>query len=151
MVDKISTPPAPPIDLAAENATLKAKVAELELAKVQSAEEEKVIAAKIAKGLSRAQAIAVIRRQREYDASPIAQERGARGLVRFRSPRAPFLLRQSQLANSFSGFGRPCDWQSGRSVISCWRPAFPFQPSYDRPRQITKLPGRDSGANCRFA
>lgn len=53
--------------LAEENAALKKQVAELEAAKKQTEADEVVIREKMAKGLRREQAIAVIERQREYD------------------------------------------------------------------------------------
>jgi len=61
-----STPSA--ADLAAENATLKARLAEFEAAKKQTDADEILIAQKMAKGLRREQAAAVIKRQREFDA-----------------------------------------------------------------------------------
>jgi len=72
------TPTRPAQDLAAdssalasvqaENAALKARIAELESAKTQIAADEALIVAKMAKGLRREQARAVINRQREFDA-----------------------------------------------------------------------------------
>jgi hypothetical protein len=59
---------APAADLAAENATLKAKIAEFEAARKQADADEILIVDKMAKGLRREQAIAVIKRQREFDA-----------------------------------------------------------------------------------
>ena len=59
-------------DLAAENATLKAKIAEFQAAKKQAEADEILIAEKMAKGLRREQAAAVIRRQREFDARKAA-------------------------------------------------------------------------------
>jgi hypothetical protein len=61
-----STPSA--ADLAAENATLKARLAEFEAAKKQADADEILIAEKMTKGLRREQAVAVIKRQREFDA-----------------------------------------------------------------------------------
>ena len=58
----------PPVDLAAENAALKARVAELEAAAQQASADEVQIAAKMSRGLSRDQAIQVIARQRQFDA-----------------------------------------------------------------------------------
>jgi len=55
-------------DMAAENAALKAKLAEFQAVKKQADADEVVIAAKMAKGLRREQAAAVLKRQREYDA-----------------------------------------------------------------------------------
>jgi hypothetical protein len=55
-------------DLAAENAALKAKIAEFDAARKQADADEIVIAGKMAKGLRREQAVAVIKRQREFDA-----------------------------------------------------------------------------------
>jgi hypothetical protein len=60
--------PKPAGDLAAENAALKAKIAEFDAARKQADADEIVIAGKMAKGLRREQAVAVIRRQREFDA-----------------------------------------------------------------------------------
>ncbi len=54
-------------DLAAENAALKAKVAEFQAVKKQADADEIVIAEKMAKGLRREQAAAVLKRQREFD------------------------------------------------------------------------------------
>ncbi|HEV7926743.1 MAG TPA: hypothetical protein VGR14_15395 [Verrucomicrobiae bacterium] len=54
-------------DLAAENAALKAKVAEFQAAKKQADADEILIADKMAKGLRREQAAAVLRRQRDFD------------------------------------------------------------------------------------
>ena len=58
--------PAPP-DLAAENASLKARLAQFEEAKKQAAADEIQINEKIARGLRREQAIAVLKRQRDFD------------------------------------------------------------------------------------
>jgi hypothetical protein len=60
--------PAPAPDLAAENATLKATIAEFQAAKKQADADEIVIAEKMTKGLRREQAAAVLKRQREFDA-----------------------------------------------------------------------------------
>jgi len=65
---KETPPPAPGTDLAAENAALKAKIAEFQAVKKQADADEIVIAEKMAKGLRREQAAAVIKRQREFDA-----------------------------------------------------------------------------------
>ncbi|HEY3857702.1 MAG TPA: hypothetical protein VGO67_25240 [Verrucomicrobiae bacterium] len=51
----------------AENAALKARIAEMESAKSQNEADETLIVAKMTKGLRREQARAVILRQREYD------------------------------------------------------------------------------------
>jgi hypothetical protein len=51
----------------AENAALKARIAEMESVKAQNDADETQIVAKMAKGLRREQARAVILRQREYD------------------------------------------------------------------------------------
>jgi hypothetical protein len=51
----------------AENAALKARIAELESAKTRMDADETLIAAKMARGLRREQASAVINRQREFD------------------------------------------------------------------------------------
>jgi predicted DNA-binding WGR domain protein len=58
----------PAADLAAENAALKAKVAQFEAVKKQADADEILIAEKMSKGLRREQAAAVLRRQREFDA-----------------------------------------------------------------------------------
>jgi hypothetical protein len=58
----------PAADLAAENAALKAKIAEFESVKKQADADEISIAGKMAKGLRREQAAAVLKRQREFDA-----------------------------------------------------------------------------------
>jgi len=55
-------------DLAAENATLKARLAEFQAAKQQADADEILIAEKMAKGLRREQAAAVLKRQRDFDA-----------------------------------------------------------------------------------
>jgi len=62
--------PTPPTaaDLAAENATLKARIAQFEAAKKQADADEILIAEKMAMGLRREQAAAVLKRQREFDA-----------------------------------------------------------------------------------
>lgn len=52
----------------AENAELKARLAELESAKTRIDADEELIAKKMARGLRREQAAAVIKRQREFDA-----------------------------------------------------------------------------------
>jgi hypothetical protein len=65
---KETPPPATATDLAAENATLKARIAEFQAAKKQADADEIVIAEKMAKGLRREQAAAVLKRQREFDA-----------------------------------------------------------------------------------
>jgi hypothetical protein len=52
----------------AENTALKARLAELESAKTRTDADEVLIAKKMAKGLRREQAAAVIKRQREFDA-----------------------------------------------------------------------------------
>ncbi|HEX3717837.1 MAG TPA: hypothetical protein VH595_07700 [Verrucomicrobiae bacterium] len=54
-------------DLAAENAALKARIAQFESAKTQTDADEQLILEKMTKGLRREQAIAVIQRQREFD------------------------------------------------------------------------------------
>jgi predicted DNA-binding WGR domain protein len=55
-------------DLAAENAVLKAQVAEFQAARKQADADEILIAEKMTKGLRREQAAAVLKRQREFDA-----------------------------------------------------------------------------------
>jgi hypothetical protein len=59
--------PATAAELAAENATLKARIAEFQAAKKQADADEILITEKMAKGLRREQAAAVLRRQREFD------------------------------------------------------------------------------------
>jgi hypothetical protein len=54
-------------DLAGENAALRARLAEMESAKIQNDADEKIIVAKMSRGLRREQARAVIYRQREFD------------------------------------------------------------------------------------
>jgi hypothetical protein len=54
-------------DLAAENAALKARIAQFESAKTQTDADEKLVLEKMTKGLRREQAIAVLQRQREFD------------------------------------------------------------------------------------
>jgi hypothetical protein len=63
-----NTPQTPAAELAAENAALKAKIAEIQAAKKQADADEIIIAEKMAKGLRREQAAAVLKRQREFDA-----------------------------------------------------------------------------------
>lgn len=58
-----------PAELRAENEALQKRIAELEAAKAEKSEEEKEIAIKVGKGLTRDQAISVIRRQKEHDAA----------------------------------------------------------------------------------
>jgi len=60
--------PTTATDLAAENAALKAKIAEFQAAQKQADADEILIAEKMAKGLRREQAAAVLKRQREFDA-----------------------------------------------------------------------------------
>ena len=55
-------------DLAAENAALKARIAQFEAVKKQADADEILICEKMAKGLRREQAAAVLKRQREFDA-----------------------------------------------------------------------------------
>jgi uncharacterized protein YoaH (UPF0181 family) len=64
----------PPVDMAHENMGLKARVAVLEAEKTQRTADEGLISAKMARGLSRGQAVAVITRQREYDTAKKAAE-----------------------------------------------------------------------------
>jgi hypothetical protein len=54
-------------DLAAENATLKTRIAQFETAKVQIDADEKLVLEKMTKGLRREQAVMVLQRQREFD------------------------------------------------------------------------------------
>ena len=65
---KETNTPVPASDLAAENAALKARIAEFESARKQADADEILIAEKMTKGLRREQAQAVIKRQREFDA-----------------------------------------------------------------------------------
>jgi hypothetical protein len=65
---KETTSPTPATDLAAENAALKAKIAEFQEARKQADADEIVITEKMSKGLRREQAAAVLKRQREFDA-----------------------------------------------------------------------------------
>ncbi len=58
----------PSADLASENAALKSKIAEFQAAKKQADADEILVAEKMAKGLRREQAAAVLKRQREFDA-----------------------------------------------------------------------------------
>jgi hypothetical protein len=60
-------PRASGADLAAENAALRKRIAEMESAQTQLDADEKLIVAKMSKGLRREQARAVIHRQREFD------------------------------------------------------------------------------------
>jgi hypothetical protein len=59
--------PTTATDLAAENAALKVKVAEFQAARKQADADEILIAEKMARGLRREQAAAVLKRQREFD------------------------------------------------------------------------------------
>jgi hypothetical protein len=76
MPKEIPTRPAPDLSAEssalasaqAENAALKARIAEMESAKTRIDADEILIAGKMAKGLRREQASAVIRRQREFEA-----------------------------------------------------------------------------------
>jgi hypothetical protein len=76
MPKEIPTRPAPEAaadtsslaSVQAENAALKARIADMESAKTRTAADEVLIAAKMSKGLRREQASAVIARQRDYDA-----------------------------------------------------------------------------------
>jgi predicted DNA-binding WGR domain protein len=63
--------PAAATDLAAENATLKARIAQFEAARKQADADEILIAEKMARGLRREQAAAVLKRQREFDARKV--------------------------------------------------------------------------------
>ena len=62
-----TTSPSSVAALAAENAALKAKIAEFTAAKSQADADEILIAEKMTKGLRREQAAAVLKRQREFD------------------------------------------------------------------------------------
>ncbi len=64
-----ATPPPAAGDLAAENAILKARIAQFEAVKKQAEADEVIIGEKMARGLRREQAIAVIKRQREFEAA----------------------------------------------------------------------------------
>lgn len=70
------TPPAPPAppgktaeQLQAELDAANAVIATLEADKAAADADEQLIQARMAKGLNRAQAVAVVKRQKEYDAS----------------------------------------------------------------------------------
>jgi hypothetical protein len=54
------------------------KIVQLTIEKVIRTEDEKIIVEKMSKGLTRAQAVKIVERQKQYDASVIAQERAAR-------------------------------------------------------------------------
>ena len=60
--------PTSAAELAAENEALKVKVAEFQAARKQADANEILIAEKMARGLRREQAAAVLKRQREFDA-----------------------------------------------------------------------------------
>jgi hypothetical protein len=64
------TPQQTILRLTAHNAELEAQLKKHDTLKAQRDADEKVIAEKMAHGLSRHQAINVIRRQREFDAAP---------------------------------------------------------------------------------
>jgi uncharacterized protein YaiL (DUF2058 family) len=68
-------------DLAAENAALKAQLLALQSAESQRLQDEDEIAKKTSVGLSRAQAIAVIKRQREFDAARAKEKETLLGKV----------------------------------------------------------------------
>lgn len=65
-------------ELESELAAANARIAEMTINKAENDADEAVIAAKMQRGLSRVQALSVIKRQRQYDASSIAAERRAR-------------------------------------------------------------------------
>jgi hypothetical protein len=65
-------------DLQAENDALKSQLAQLTTEKAIQTADEKVIVAKMGQGLTRVQAVKVVERQKQYDASVTAQERAAR-------------------------------------------------------------------------
>ena len=73
MAEKTNKEASPVVDLAAENATLKARIAELEAQAKQNVADEKIIAEKMRHGLSREQALQVISRQRAYDTKKAAE------------------------------------------------------------------------------
>ena len=73
---KETPPPVPAVDLAAENAALKAKIAEFQAARKQADADEILIAEKMSKGLRREQAAAVLKRQREFDERQKAKAKG---------------------------------------------------------------------------
>ena len=56
-------------ELETENAELRRRLAERDKADQQRAADEEIIAGKMARGLSREQAISTIKRQREFDAA----------------------------------------------------------------------------------
>lgn len=61
--------------LQSENAALKKQVADLTASKALQDADEKIIVEKMSKGLTRAQAVSVIQRQRAYDASDLGKLR----------------------------------------------------------------------------
>jgi hypothetical protein len=74
-----SPPPAPKGPTVQEQLdAANARIAELTSQQQQTGETEKKISAKMALGLTRPQAISVIKRQAEYDASKISKERAQR-------------------------------------------------------------------------
>jgi hypothetical protein len=58
---------AAPVDLAAENARLKAELGHREALAAQAEADEKIIAEKVRIGITREQAVAVIARQKKFD------------------------------------------------------------------------------------
>ena len=65
-------------DLQVQLDAANARITQLTAAQVQQTEKEKNIASKMARGLTRAQAIAVIERQEASDATPLANQRAAK-------------------------------------------------------------------------
>lgn len=74
--------------LQAENAALQAKIKELTESKALQDADEKVINEKMAIGLTRNQAISVLRRQRAYDASDVGKIR-AQAVADFTAQKRP--------------------------------------------------------------
>lgn len=69
MMETQTNNPSPTADLAAENAELRRRLAEHDEAERQRSADEAVITEKMQRGLSREQASAVIKRQRDFDAA----------------------------------------------------------------------------------
>jgi hypothetical protein len=77
--DAAGAPPVPTIaDLQAQLDAANKTIADLQAAKAMASEDEKLIVLKMSTGLTRSQAISVITRQRQYDASEIGKARAAK-------------------------------------------------------------------------
>ena len=77
--DKTGAPPIPTIaELQAQLAAANQTIVELQAAKALASDDEKLIVLKMSTGLTRSQAISVITRQRQYDASEIGKARAAK-------------------------------------------------------------------------